>query len=80
MQHEGLDCCYRSKTVRLSLMSALLLEAPLTRCFIGEVGIMYPTTCHDTGQTQVNHWAVTLGKIVPIYRTPVHISLFPPIM
>jgi len=41
---------------------------------------MYPTTCHDTGQTQVNHWAVTLGKIVPIYRTPVHISLFPPIM
>ena len=42
MQHEGLDCCYRSRNVRLSLMSALLLEAPLNRCFIGDAQALLP--------------------------------------
>jgi len=41
---------------------------------------MYPTTCHDAGQPQVNHWVVALGQIVPVYCTPIHISLLPPTM
>ena len=36
MQHEGLDSFSGSGGVRLFLMRAPLLEAPLTRCFIGD--------------------------------------------
>jgi hypothetical protein len=36
VQHEGLDSFSGSGGVRLFLMSAPLLEAPLTRCFIGD--------------------------------------------
>ena len=35
MQHEGLDCFCGSGGVRPFLLRAPLLEAPLTRCFIG---------------------------------------------
>jgi len=35
LQHEGLDCCCGSGGVRPFLLRAPLLEAPLTRCFIG---------------------------------------------
>jgi len=36
VQHEGLDSFSGSGGVRLFLMRAPLLEAPLTRCFIGD--------------------------------------------